>query len=74
MTYRLRAQWRDAIIYGQWEEADRLWKLLMTEWLTPRSIDWAELLDRRMAVLERSAQRRAIDDDEWDQQHEGVNS
>ena len=76
MTYRIRAQWADAIRYGQWEEADRLWKLLMIDWLTPRVADhsyFVDLLDRRMAALDRIEQRRSIDDDEWDRQHGDIN-
>jgi hypothetical protein len=46
---------------------------MMTEWLTPKPIDWNKLLDRRMAALERQEQRRSIDDDEWDRQHGSVN-
>jgi len=49
----------------------------MEQWLTPTVADqgyWNDLLDRRMAVLERRERRSTISDNEWDQRHEDVNS
>jgi hypothetical protein len=69
-------QWADATRHHQWEEADRLWKLLMADWLTPPAIDqtyWNSLLSRKIAVLERREQRSTVSDDEWDHLHEDVN-
>jgi hypothetical protein len=34
---------------------------------------WNNMLDRLMAAHERKAKRRAIDDDQWDQEHEDQN-
>jgi hypothetical protein len=73
---RLMRRWADATRHHRWEEADELWRQLMVQWLTAPIVDqeyWNDLLDRRMAVLERRQQRRSINDDEWDRLHEDVN-
>jgi len=69
-------QWADATRHYRWAEADLLWRHLMEQWLTPTVADqgyWNDLLDRRMAVLERKEQRSAISDNEFDKRHEDVN-
>lgn len=73
---RLMRRWADATRHHRWDEADQLWRKLMVQWLTAPVVDqeyWNRLLDRRMAVLERKAQRSTIDDDQWDHLHEDVN-
>jgi len=45
----------------------------MAQWLTPVPVDWNDLLDRRMAALERKEQRSRISDDEWDSTHQDMN-
>jgi hypothetical protein len=70
------SQWAAATRRQQWHEADRLWKLLMAQWLMPPVVDqeyWNALIRRRMAALERKEQRSAISDDEWDHTHQDMN-
>ena len=65
-------QWADATRHYRWNEADELWRHLMEQWLTPTIIDqgyWNDLLDRRMAVLERKERRSTISDNEFDNTH-----
>ena len=53
-------RWADATRHLRWDEADELWRELMEEWLKPPVVDqryWNDLLDRRMAALERKEQR-----------------
>lgn len=72
----IRERWADATRHMRADEANQLWQELMEEWLKPLLVDqgyWNTLLDRRMRVLERKAERRAINDDEWDRIHEDVN-
>jgi hypothetical protein len=69
-------RWADATRHYRWDEAEQLWRELMAEWLRPPIMDqryWNDLLDRRMAVLERRDQRSTISDNEWDNRHEDVN-
>jgi len=69
---RIMSRWADAMRRQRHQEAGRLWTLLMSDWLTPPTIDqnyWNRLLARRMAVLERKEQRNTIDDTEFDQMH-----
>jgi hypothetical protein len=69
-------RWADATRHLQCDEANQLWRELMVEWVKPTVIDqgyWNRLLDRRMAVLERKAQRSTVSDSEWDYLHEDVN-
>jgi hypothetical protein len=66
-------RWATATRTQRWDEADKLWQLIVADWLEPPVLSqryWNSLLDRRMAALERREQRRAIDDDEWDIRHE----
>ena len=68
----LRRRWADATRHLRWDEANQLWQELMLEWLKPTAVNqryWNDLLDRRMAVLERKEQRSTIDDTEFDQMH-----
>ena len=68
-------RWADATRHMQWDDADKLWQELMAEWLRPpvgNQQYWNRLLDRRMAALDRTEQRRAIDDTEWDIRREDV--
>ena len=72
----LRRRWADATRHMRWDEANQLWQELMLEWLKPTAVNqryWNDLLDRRMAVLERREQRSTISDDECDNTHEDVN-
>ena len=72
----IRERWADATRHMRADEADDLWRQLMEEWLKPLLVDqgyWNNLLDRRMAVLERKARRSTVSDDEWDRTHEDVN-
>ena len=72
----LMRRWADATRHLRWDEAEQLWRELMAEWLTPPVADqgyWNDLLDRRMAVLERRERRSTISDNEWDRWHEDVN-
>jgi len=72
----LRRRWADATRHLRWDEANELWQELMLEWLTPTVVDqgyWNDLLDRRMAVLERREQRSTISDNEFDKFHGDVN-
>jgi len=69
-------QWADATRHHRWAEADELWRHLMEQWLTPTVADqgyWNDLLDRRMAALERKEQRSTVSDDEWDNTHQEMN-
>ena len=69
------ARWADATRNQRWDEADELWAQLIVDWLKPPVVNqryWNNLLDRRMAVLERREQRVAIDDAEWDIRREDV--
>jgi hypothetical protein len=69
-------QWADATRHYRWDEAEALWRELMAEWLRPPVIDqsyWNDLIDRRMAVLERKERRSTITDDEWDNTHQDMN-
>jgi hypothetical protein len=69
------SQWASATRRQKWDEANRLWPMLMEQWLSPPVVDqqyWNRLLDRRMAVLDRQEQRLAIDDAEWDIRREDV--
>ena len=62
----LRRRWADATRHMRWDEANELWQELMVEWLKPTAVNqryWNDLLDRRMAVLERKEQRSTISDD-----------
>ena len=71
----LMRRWANATRHLRWDEAEQLWRELMAEWLRPPVTDqgyWNNLLDRRMAVLERREQRAAIDDAEWDIRREDV--
>lgn len=72
----LMERWAHASRHLRAEEADCLWTQIMQEWLTPLLVDqkyWNDLLDRRMAVLERRERRSTVSDDEWDRTHEDVN-
>ena len=72
----LMRRWADATRHMRADEADDLWRQLMEEWLKPLLVDqgyWNDLLDRRMRVLERKAQRSTVSDDEFDKLHEDVN-
>ena len=72
----IRERWADATRHMRADEADDLWRQLMEEWLKPLLVDqgyWNDLLDRRMAVLERRQRRSTVSDDEWDRTHEDVN-
>ena len=67
------SRWADATRHQRWDEARELWAQLMADWLKPPATNqryWNRLIDRRMAALERTEQRRAIDDAEWDIRHE----
>jgi hypothetical protein len=69
------ARWADATRNQRWGEADELWAQLIVDWLKPPVANqryWNDLLDRRMAALERKEERRAIDDAEWDSRHEDL--
>jgi len=71
----LMSQWASATRRQQWGEADELWAQIIEQWLKPPMINqnyWNRLLARRMAALERTEQRRAIDDAEWDIRREDV--
>jgi hypothetical protein len=70
------AQWADATRGHRWDEADKLWQQLMADWLVPPAVSqsyWGDLLDLRIAAIERKEQRSAIGDDQWDHLHEDVN-
>ena len=72
----LRRRWADATRHMRWDEANQLWQELMLEWLKPTAVNqryWNNLLDRRMAVLERKEQRNTISDDEFDKTHGDIN-
>ena len=72
----LMQRWADATRHLRADEAADLWRQLMEEWLKPLLVDqgyWNDLLDRRMAVLERRERRSAVSDDEFDKLHEDVN-
>jgi hypothetical protein len=76
MNEWLMRRWADATRHLRQEEADELWRQLMEEWLKPLVLNqryWNNLLDRRMAVLERKQQRSTVSNDEWDNLHEDVN-
>jgi hypothetical protein len=65
----IERQWADATRQYRWDEADQLWRKLMAQWLMPTVVDqryWNNLLDRKMAVLERKEQRSTISDNEFD--------
>ena len=69
-------RWADATRHMRWDEANQLWQELMLEWLKPTAVNqryWNNLLDRRMAALERREQRSMIDDDQWDHTHQDMN-
>jgi len=71
----IMSRWADATRHMQWDDADRLWQELTTEWLRPPVLNqryWNDLVRRRMAALERREQRLAIDDAEWDIRREDV--
>jgi len=73
---RLMRRWADATRHYRWDEADRLWRKLMLQWLTAPIINqryWDNLLDRRMAVLERKERRSTINDEEFDKTHGDIN-
>lgn len=73
---RLMRRWADATRLHQWEQADQLWRKLMVQWLTAPVVNqtyWNNLLDRRMAVLERKEQRSTISDIEFDKEHGDMN-
>ena len=68
--HTLMRRWADATRHLRWDEAEQLWRELMAEWLKPPVADqgyWNDLLDRRMAVLERKERRSTVSDNEWDQ-------
>jgi hypothetical protein len=72
----LMERWAHASRHLRSDEADQLWQEITAEWLKPLIADqryWNSLLQRKMSVLERREQRRAISDDEWDKRHEDVN-
>jgi hypothetical protein len=71
----IMSRWADATRHMQWDDADNLWRELMTERLKPPATNqryWNDLVRRRMAALERKEQRLAIDDAEWDIRREDV--
>ena len=71
----IRERWADATRHLRADEADDLWRQLMEEWLKPLLVDqgyWNDLLDRRMAVLERRERRSTVSDDEWDNTHQDM--
>jgi hypothetical protein len=73
---RLMRRWADATRHHRWDEADELLQKLIAQSLTAPIVNqeyWNDLLDRRMAVLERRQQRSTVSDDEWDRLHEDVN-
>jgi hypothetical protein len=69
-------RWADATRHMRGDKADQLWQELMVEWVKPIAVDqgyWNDLLDRRMRVLERKAQRRTVNDNEFDNTHGDLN-
>ena len=69
-------RWADATRHLRCDEANELWRELMVEWLKPTIINqryWNDLLNRRMAVLERREQRSTISDNEFDNTHGDMN-
>lgn len=68
-------RWAAATRHLRAHEADQLWQELMVEWLKPTAVNqsyWNNLLDRRMAVLERK-QQRTVNDIEFDNTHGDIN-
>jgi hypothetical protein len=72
---RIMRRWADATRHQRWDEANQLWAQLMADWPKQPPLNqryWNQLLDRRMASLERKEQRVAIDDAEWDIRREDI--
>jgi hypothetical protein len=73
---QIKRRWATATRHMRWDEANKLWQELLLELLKPTAVNqryWNDLLDRRMAVLERREQRRAVSDIEWDNTHQDMN-